>query len=133
MSTQTLNREHFKRPVFIHVCKDKTLSYRRAGQPIFNGAALPAFTVEDEAEAQALLVLVGRAQYEEHPLLPRKTWYKITLDGDLDFKRYLDLEDMDAVSAKLAERYALMKSLAATQKPTSMSLRDDGVLPGSGW
>jgi len=105
--------EHAKDPcsrtVLIHICKDKTLSYRTRRELIFNGVALPVFSVDTAEEAEALFVLVGRVQHMEHPLLPGKIWYKMTLDGQLDFKRYLDLEDLPAVTAKLQSRYALLK------------------------
>lgn len=95
--------------VYIHVCKDKTLSFRFKGDKSPIQSALPVFTVNTTTEAEELLQLVGRKQYNEHPNLPGRPWFKITLDGELDFKPFLDLEDLDAVSTKLENTYKVMK------------------------
>lgn len=93
----------------IHCCKDKTITYRTRDQPIFNRVALPVYSVDTEKEAEALTILCCRRQYEEHPLIPGKPWYRITLDGELDFKQHLDYEDIPAVTAKLHDRYQQIK------------------------
>lgn len=110
--------DYLSRPVLIHVCKDKTLSYRTKNEPIFNGVAIPVFSVENEQEAVTLLRLVGRQQYQEHPKIPGRPWLKITLDGALDFKQELDYDDLDSVTDKLKTAYALIQNIthSFTQK-----------------
>lgn len=98
------------REVLIHVCKDRTLSYRTRKQKIFNEVALLVFSVDSVEEAKDLLTMVGRAQYEEHPLMPGQVWYKITLDGALDFKHLLDVSDLPEVTSKLYRAYYRMKT-----------------------
>ncbi len=99
------------RKILIHCCKDRTLTYRTKEQEIFNGVALPVYSVDTIEEAQALIVITCRAQYERHPLLPGQPWYKITLDGPLDLKTELDVEDLLAVVDKLETRHQQMKDL----------------------
>lgn len=101
------------RPVWVFCCKDRTLTYGPAKKPPFNKVAIPVFSVESLEEAEQLVTLVGRKQYEEHPKLRGKPWFKITLDGDLDFKPYLDIEDLNAVGEKLKRAYALIKEREA--------------------
>lgn len=103
--------DHLSREVLIHCCKDRTLTYRTRREPIFNGVALPVFSVDSKEEAETLLLLVGRRQYVEHPKLPGRPWLKITLDGALDLKLHLDLDDLPAVTAKLQSRYDMMCSV----------------------
>lgn len=81
----------------IHCCKDRTLTRRTRDQPIFNGVAIAVYSVDTEQEADELILLVCSRQYEEHPLIPGKPWYKI----NVDFKRYLELEDLPTVTEKL--------------------------------
>lgn len=97
--------DYLDRPVFIHCCQDKTLTYRTKDEPVFNGRALPVFSVNTKDEAEALIVSVGRCQYEEHPEIPGKPWYKMTMDGEVDFRPYLEIKDLEAVTAKLQSRY----------------------------
>ncbi len=52
---------------------------------------------------------VGRKQYTDHPGLPDQPWFKITLDGELDFKPLLDLDDLDTVTAKLEMAWNLIQ------------------------
>lgn len=94
----------------IHCCKDRTLTYRTKEQPIFNGVAIPVYSVDTQQEAEDLIILTCRKQYKEHPLMRGKPWFKITLDGALDFKPYLDYEDLDAVKAKLKNSHEILKS-----------------------
>ena len=105
-----MKQNHLNNKVLIHVCKDKTLSYRTRDEPIFNGVALPVFSVPTKDNAESLIVCVGRAQYVSHPLMPGKVWYKITLDGELDFKRYLDIDDLPAVTEKLSNTWEKIKT-----------------------
>ena len=106
--------EALSRPVLIHCCKDRTLTYRTRKQRVFNDVALPVFSVANEAEAEALITLVGVTQYEEHPLLPGRIWRKI----DIDFKRFLEIDDLPAVTAKLDAAYRLLSG----QKPTLVTV-----------
>lgn len=77
--------QDLERPVMLHVCKDGTITFRRRGQPVFNGRALAFFSVETEEEAQTLQVLMCSAQYGEHPDLPGETWYRRwQFSGELD-------------------------------------------------
>ena len=100
---------YLSRRVVIHCCKDKTITWRTRDQPIFNGVALPVYSVWTEEEAEALAILCCRKMYKEHPLLPGKPWMKVTLDGELDFKQHLDYEDLEAVTDKLQARHRLMR------------------------
>lgn len=111
----------------IHCCKDKTISWRTRDMPIFNGVAIPVYSVETQEEAEALAILCCRKQYKEHPQIPGKPWYKITLDGKLDFQRYLEYDDIAAVATKLDERYQLMKlsTLETHKKLLQDKINDD--------
>ena len=73
MSAWALDLE---RPIKLHVCKDGTITYRSAGEPVFNGRALPFFSVETVEEAQQLQVLFCALQHGEHPDLPGQSWYR---------------------------------------------------------
>jgi hypothetical protein len=84
----------FTRPILIHVCKDGTISYRTKDQPVFNGVALPVFSVDTEQQAQDIQVRYGRRQYVEHDQLPGQPWYKWT-----DFSG--DVTDLDDIEAEL--------------------------------
>lgn len=86
------------RPVLIDCCKDGTITYRRKGSPSFNGAALPVFSVDTEDEARYLQVLICKAQYNEHPLKPGETWYRLS-----DFSG--EVEDLAEVTALLHKHY----------------------------
>lgn len=87
-------------------CKDRTLSYRTKNQPVFNGAALPVFSVDTIEEAKDLITLVGKKQYGTHPKLPSdQPWMKI----DLNYKPFLEFEDLDLVSEKLSNFYNILK------------------------
>lgn len=63
----------------LHVCKDGTVTYRdtSVGAPVFNGAALPVFSVDTAARAEALIVRFCRKQYNSH--LPR--WHRLRMLG----------------------------------------------------
>lgn len=99
-------REDLSRPVMIHICKDGTISYRQMGERIFNGVALPVFSVDTVEEAQALQILCGAAQYTEHPQMPGKTWYK--LSSPL-FPVPLELYHLPQVTILFRQRYKLIK------------------------
>lgn len=94
-------QDDLSRDVLIHICRDGTLTSRTRDEPVFNGAALPVFSVNSKKEAKSLIVLVGVAQHSKHPLLPNDTWYTYPGFGG-------ELEDIDSVTVKLRERYALI-------------------------
>jgi len=99
--------DDLSRAVMIHVCKDKTLTYRTRGQPSFNGLALPVFSVDTNEEAQALQLLCCARQYGLHPLMPSETWYRLSA---LEFGPLLEIGDIDRVADLLRERYALIRA-----------------------
>jgi hypothetical protein len=103
--TMLMNKNPLDMPVLIHVCKDRTLTHRTWDQPVFNGKALPVYSVMTVEQAETLIALVGCKQYEEHPLLPGRPWMKI----NIGFKQYLELEDLDAVHDKLHEVFLRMR------------------------
>lgn len=97
------------RPVVIHVCKDGTISYRRHGEPVFNGVALPVFSVDTVEQAQAVQVRFGRMQYEPHPQMPGRPWYRWTgFSGDVD--------DLDKVSDAIREYLGAQLSVAPERR-----------------
>ena len=104
-----LQKNDLARPVKIHICKDRTLSYRRLGEPIFNDVALPVFSVESEQEADDLFLLVGTRQYELHPN-PRfkhnetTGWMKLFNRTACD-RQYLELDDLDEIADYLRGVY----------------------------
>lgn len=57
------------------------------------------------ADAEDLIMLVGRQQYTEHPDVPGRPWFKITLSGATDFQQHLEYENLGEVSAKLEEAW----------------------------
>lgn len=90
--------DNYSRDIVIDCCKDGTLTYRTKAVPAFNGAALPVFTTNTEAEAKSLIVLLAKSQYTEHPLQPGQTWYRLPDFGG-------EVEDLAKVSALLASHY----------------------------
>lgn len=98
----------FDRPIMVHLCKDRTLSYRQKHEPTFNGAALPVMSVNTEEEAQDLLVLVGTAVHAVHPLLPDgRPWYKL-FNGVAGHSPTLQIGDLDEGAAYLEKAYEAM-------------------------
>lgn len=105
--------DDLSRDVLIHICKDRTLFYRRRGAKVFNGVALPIFSVNDEHEANALLVLVGTNCNTRHPQLPGdRTWFKL-FNGVGGHSPVLELEHTDEASDYLREAYAKLKQRTA--------------------
>ena len=105
-------KEDLERPVLLHCCRDGTITYRKRGEPVFNGKALPFFSVDTTDDAEALQLACCKAQWEEHPQLPGKTWYRdITFSGRLDdldrmTDRYRDtLAEIQRRRAKGAEAF----------------------------
>jgi hypothetical protein len=98
-----VTREDMRRPFMLHICKDGTISYRNAAkrERVFNGVALPVFSVETEEQAKAIQVRFGRRQYGEHPLMPGRIWYSLSRlpDGSDPALRDggLQLEHLDAI------------------------------------
>lgn len=100
-----IEKDRFARPIMIHVCKDGTVSWRdkRTKQKVFNGVALPAFSVNTIEEARELQIRFCRRQYSSHPLAKPNTgtdaWYVLTnWNGTL--------EDLDRVSDEFSKFYA---------------------------
>lgn len=65
-----ITREDLSRPILLHCCKDGTITCRARGEPIFNGVALPVFSVADRDEAEQLVLMCCKRQYDEHPNFP---------------------------------------------------------------
>ena len=97
-----MNPKYWGRPVIIHCCKDGTITYRRVGQPTFNGAALPVYSVKTEEEAKALQIILCRFQYQEHPLMPGQNWYVLN-----EFSG--EVEDLERVGDKMDKVYDMMR------------------------
>tara|TARA_B100000749_G_scaffold280675_1_gene277871 strand:- start:2195 stop:2560 length:366 start_codon:yes stop_codon:yes gene_type:complete len=97
-NTQQEGKDDLSRDVLIHICRDGTLTYRTRDEAVFNGAALPAFSVNSKKEAKSLIVLVGVAQHSKHPLLPNDTWYTYPGFGG-------EIEDIASVAAHLRKCY----------------------------
>lgn len=97
-------RDAYKRRYMIHVCKDGTVTYRDAvaREKVFNGRALPVFSVDTVEEAKAIQTRFCKLQYGSHPLMPGKPWYKV-------FPFSGELEDLDRVRNMFAEFYKGMK------------------------
>ena len=106
---------NLNRTILIHVCMDRTLTYRNRRQPIFNERALPVFSVNNVVEARSLIILVSKAQYEEHPLIPGDTWYKI--DMGLGTAPLLKHSDLPKVTKKLEEAYEILINNKREQSP----------------
>lgn len=103
-------KEDLGRPVLLHICKDGTISYRRHHEKVFNGRALPVFSVNDEDMARSFQIRFGRLMPVEHPLLPGKPWYKLSsIDGeDVQIgarQGTLELEDLDRVRDMFRQFY----------------------------
>lgn len=90
--------EDMRRQYMIHICKDGTISYRNAHlkEKVFNGVALPVFSVDTIEQAQAIQVLFGRKQYGPHPDMPGRSWYRWTDFGGT-------LEELDAITERLKQ------------------------------
>lgn len=99
---------NFDRPIMIHVCKDGTVSYRdkRTKTKVFNGRALPVFSVDTVEEAKLIQVRFCRLQYGRHPQAKPNTgtdnWYILTQFSG-------ELEDLDRIAAEFAAFYATLK------------------------
>lgn len=93
-----LRSNDLDRPVMIHVCKDGTVTYRTRDQKVFNGKALPVFSVDTVQQAESIQVHFCNLQYVEHPQMPGKPWYRWTAFPGT-------LEALDDVTSKMREFY----------------------------
>lgn len=96
------------RRYMIHVCKDGTISYRdtAANEPVFNGVALPVFSVNTEKEAKAIQAMFGRLCYFPHPKQPDRPRYRLASLGDgRPLDRLLEIEDLDVITRIFTEFY----------------------------
>ena len=61
-------RDAYKRRYMIHVCKDGTVTYRDTvtHEKVFNGRALPVFSVDTVEEAKAIQIRFCKRQYGSH-------------------------------------------------------------------
>lgn len=95
---------HLDRDVKIHICKDGTISYRNLNERVFNGIALPVFSVDTVQQAQDIQVRFGRRQYIKHPdMVDGRDWYKLSVleDGtDLQLRGdgTLEFDDLPGVT-----------------------------------
>lgn len=107
-----MNNLDLSRPVLIHVCQDRTISYRTKDEPVFNGVALPVYSVDTKEEAERLCFLSCTAQNRRHPhpAYPHDLWWAIP---NIDGKQHLDLDDLDTVAHRLQERHAIMRASEA--------------------
>lgn len=96
--------DHLSRAFMIHICKDGTISYRNQvrKERVFNGVALPVYSVATEEHARELQIRFGRLQYTKHPV-NNMDWYKLSsLPGGADIASrsppLLKLEDLDSIT-----------------------------------
>lgn len=90
----------YGRRFMLHVCKDGTVTYRDkvAREKVFNGRALPVFSVDTVEEAKAVQIRFCKLQYGSHPLMPGRPWFKLySFSGEL--------EDLDRVRDMFAQYY----------------------------
>ncbi len=96
---------HLSRPVLIHICRDRTFTFRTLDEPVFNGVAIPVFSVDTKEEAQDLQIRFCKNQYGEHPQLPGQRWYKFFPPNDYSAKQYLEYDDLEAITKILKDEY----------------------------
>ncbi len=102
-----LTTRDLSRPIMFHVCRDRTLTYRQLGEPVFNDVALPVFSVDTIEEAEELQVMVCECVRDAyHPSMPNKPWYKIYMGTYLVD---LEVEDLERVTDKLKGAYKMIK------------------------
>lgn len=103
-SEPTASPYNFDRPIMLHVCKDGTVSYRdkRLKTKVFNGRALPVFSVDTVEQARQIQVRFCRRQYGAHPQAKPNTgtdeWYMLTVFSG-------EVEDLDRVAAEFTAFY----------------------------
>lgn len=110
----------FARPIMIHVCKDGTVTYRdkTKGEKVFNGVALPVFSVDTVEEARQIQIRFCRLQYGKHPHRNGPAeWYVLNaFSGELD--------GLDLVTAEFATFYAEHVKKTAEWKRWAAKLRE---------
>lgn len=89
---------HLDKDILIHVCQDRTITYRTKDEPVFNGVALPVWSVDTKARAEAIITLLCVRNHEEHPLLPGQNWYSIPMEN-----QYLQYSDLAKVTQKFKD------------------------------
>lgn len=113
-------RDAYKRRYMIHVCKDGTVTYRDTStrKKVFNGRALPVFSVDTAEEARRIQTRFCRLQYGSHPLMPGKPWYTLN-----EFSG--EIEDLDRVRNMFAQFYRETKEreVARTAELVSKAAR----------
>lgn len=67
--------------------------------------SLPVYSVPTKEDAEMLIRTVSSLQYQEHPDNPGNPWYKI----DINYKRYLELDDIPKVTEKLNTAWQRIK------------------------
>ncbi len=98
------------RPIMFHCCRDRTLTYRQPGDPVFNDVVLPVFSVDTIEEAEELQILVCECVPDEHPSMPNKPWYKIYMGlGVFGYPDDLDLDHLEQVTEDLRKAYKMIK------------------------
>lgn len=114
-------RAAYKRRYMIHVCKDGTVTYRdtAAKEKVFNGRALPVFSVDTAEEAKQIQVRFCRMQYSNHPLMPGKPWYKLNeFNGELE-----DLDRVRSIFALFYKEHKARKEREAAAELVSKTVR----------
>lgn len=113
-----MTAKDLSRAVLIHLCADGTISYRTREQKVFNGRALPVFSVDTEEQAQQIQVRFGRLSISEHPLMPGKGWYKLSILGDGTDPVFretglIEIEDFDTIADMFRTFYEFFLAKAA--------------------
>lgn len=121
-----LKNDHYLRlkgPVLLHVCKDGTITYRTVKEPIFNGVALPFYSVESKEDAQALQIHLCRLQYASHPQMNHgEAWYKDShWNGNVD--------DIPALAARYDRAYWGILDRKQAPRAEAIERIRDAVLP----
>ena len=114
----------YKRRYMIHVCADGTVTYRDTvtKEKVFNGRALPVFSVDTVDEAVMIQTRFCKLQYGSHPLMPGKPWYKVfPFGGELeDLYRvrdmFMDFHERQA-ARKTAETAELVSRAVRSRRP----------------
>lgn len=110
----------FTRPIMLHVCKDGTVTYRdkTKGEKVFNGVALPVFSVDTIEEARRIQTRFCRKQYTRHPHRNGpEDWYVLNAFSG-------ELSGLDLVSAEFATFYAEHIKKTDEWKRWAAKLRD---------
>ena len=106
----TLTSEEMKRRFVIQVCHDGTVTIRRRDEPVFNGAALPAYAVDSRQEAVRIRVLMCQRVPAKHPLLPNDDWYKLNGYGTVD-RPTVEVEELPAITEKFRRVHAVLRGV----------------------